>query len=472
MDVRGMNCDEQAGRETYRLMITRRRATELLLAANGSALSLPRVEVRTGRRLAEQLTAAVRKTLGTEAYCLFVPGIVTALENALGTKYVLLESVKQSDAAPPGTYWVPSTTAIGEATLPSGDCRAVRSSLQEVEQYVAEPHTGPFARPGWIKELFPWVQGQIEPLGLRLTGSFEQLNASTTFSLIRIETSGPAVWFKATGDPNVHELRVTIALARLFPSYFPELLGVHPSWNGWLSREAPGATLDSFTEISAWMTTAKTLAELQIASIGKGAELLESGCKDLRLPSLIDQVDPFLARTTELMAEQAKQPPAILTNSDIAFLGDELKEACSVLQDLGLPDTLGHVDFNPGNILRSPEKCIFLDWAEGCLTNPLITFEYLREHARRNHLDAAAATEQITAAYLRPWQSLFYASDLARGATVSSLMAILAYAVAIETRRSSEALKSPALGAYLRSLTRRMHREALRIKGRSELCLY
>jgi hypothetical protein len=183
-------------------------------------------------------------------------------------------------------------------------------------------------------------------------------------------------------------------------------------------------------------------------------------------------MERFLARMAELMTKQTKQPPPILTNSDIAFLGQELKEACSVLQGLGLPDTLSHIDFNPGNILVSPEKCIFLDWAEGCLTNPLITFEYLREHARRNHLDAAAATEQITAAYLRPWQSLINGSDLRRGVGVSSLMAILAYGVALDARRSSDALENLTLAAYLRSLTRRMYREAVRIKRRSELCLH
>jgi len=471
MDVRHMDCNEQTGRETYRVMITRRGATELLLAANGSGLSLPRVEVRTGRRLTEQLTEAVRKEFGTEAYCLFVPGIVSAPENPVGTKYALLESLKQNDAAPPRTYWVPSTAASGEAALPADEDAAVRSSLQEVERYVAEPLSGPFARPGWIKELFQWAQEQLDPLGLRVTGSFQQLNSSPTFSLIRLGTNGPAVWFKATGGPNGHELPVTVALARLFPGYVPAVLGVHPSWNGWLSQEAAGSTLDNLTEISAWTRTAKTLAELQIASIGKTTELLESGCRDLALPRLIDQIDPFLARMGPLMATQKKQPPPILTDSELQILGDELKEACSALRDLGLPLTLGHIDFNPGNILVSGETCIFLDWAEGCVTSPLITFEYLREHRRRHHLEDAEAAESIASAYLHPWQSFFSPEDLARGMALTPLVAVFAYAVSCGTWRSSETLRNPALAGYLRSLTRRMYREAIRIRQRSEPCL-
>jgi hypothetical protein len=466
-----MNCNEQTGRETYRLMITRQRATELLLEASGSGWSLPRVEVRTGQRLAEQLTEAVRKKVGTEAYSLFVPGIVSAPENALGTKYAVMESIGQNDPAPSGTCWISSTAASGESALPADEAAAVRSSLQEVERYVAVPLSGPFARPGWIKELFQWAHEQLDPLGLRVTGGFQQLNACATFSLIRIETSGPAVWFKATGEPNTHELPVTVTLARFFPGYVPAVFGVHPPWNGWLSREAPGSTLDNFAELSAWTRAAKTLAELQIASIGKTAELLESGCRDLALPRLIDRIDPFLARLSALMATQKRQPPALLTDCQLHILGDELKDACSALRDLGLPQTLGHLDFNPGNILVSPETCIFVDWAEGCVTTPLITFQYLREHCRRHHLEDAKAAESVVSAYLHPWQSFLSPDDLARGIALSSLVAVFAYAVSGDRWCSSESRQSPTLAGHLRSLTRRMHREAIRIRERSEPCV-
>ncbi|MHB8527259.1 MAG: phosphotransferase [Candidatus Acidiferrales bacterium] len=467
-----MNCGDQIERQVYRLILTRRSATEVLLAAHGAGWALPPVEVRAQERLAEQLTAATRERPGIEAYCLFTSGLGDAAENAPGTKYALLESFAQNANAPKGMYWAPVAVATGEATLPRDDRASVMSALQEMEQYAARPSTGPFARPGWIKELFTWVQEQIGPLGLRVTGGFRQLNASATFSLIRIETTGPAVWFKATGEPNLHERPVTVALARLFPRFVPAFLGVHASWNGWLSWEASGATLDSFGEVSAWERAAKALSELQIASLGKNDELLDSGCKDLRLDWLSRQIDPFLASMSEAMATQKKQPPAILTNSELRILGDELKDACSALYDLALPNTLGHIDFNPGNILVSPEACVFLDWAEACVANPLITFAYLREHSQRQSLEATRSVEGITAAYLQPWQSFISPSDLMSGMALSSLVAVFAYAVSGSAWRSSEALRDPALAGYLRSLTRRMHRDAAGIRERSEPCLH
>jgi hypothetical protein len=227
-------------------------------------------------------------------------------------------------------------------------------------------------------------------------------NASPTFSLVRIETTGPAVWFKATGEPNAHELPISIALHRVFPNYVPRILGVHPTWNAWLSEEVPGSTLDDLADIQAWADVAKALAELQIASVTKTNMFLESGCRDLRLPQLVEQIDPFLARMSELMEMQTKQPPQILTDSELSVLGDRLRAAFYELEQYRLPSTLGHLDLNPHNILVSPARCCFLDWAEGCVTHPLFTFEYLREYSRRSLSEPDAVAETLVAAYLHP----------------------------------------------------------------------
>jgi len=52
------------------------------------------------------------------------------------------------------------------------------------------------------------VQRAIEPYGLRLSGEFRQLNASPTFALLRLETTGQALWFKAVGEPNLREFPI------------------------------------------------------------------------------------------------------------------------------------------------------------------------------------------------------------------------------------------------------------------------
>ena len=350
---------------TYRLIVTRRNASEILLLPNGSGRAMPQVEIHPHQRLAEQVTREASRTWGVEGYCLLIPNPPICGRD--GTpKYAVMESVRQNDTAPTGTFWVPRVAVDGRAE--ASEARLIRDAIEELDACATNEKAGPFTRPGWLAELLRWTQEQIAPVGLRLTGAFQQLNASPTFSLIRLETEGRAVWFKATGEPNSHELRVTVALARLFPHSVPQILGIHRGWNGWLSAEVAGTSLAQTADFSAWEHAAEELAELQIASIGKTAELLETAqLKDLRLPRLVERIDPFIARMSELMATQEKLSPAPLAESELGTLAVGLKESCALLKTFSFPNTLGHIDFNPGNILVSEDQCVFLDWAEACV---------------------------------------------------------------------------------------------------------
>lgn len=452
---------------TYRLIVTRRNASEILLLPDGSGWALPRVEIRPQQRLAEQLTAEASKASGVEAYCLLILNLPPCSPDG-EAKCAVMESARQNDKAPTGTYWVPRTAA--GSCVEAREARLIREALDELNVYATNKKPGPFARPGWLRELFRWTQEQVAPFGLRLTGSFRQLNASPAFSLIRLETNDGALWFKATGAPNLHELPITLSLARLFPGNLPTVLGVHETWNGWLSEEVAGTTLDQIGDPISWERVARNLAELQIASIQEHGELLKAGCQDLTLARLVNLIDPFLGRMAELMAAQEKESPAPLTDSQLSFLARHLSEACFRLEKLGFSDTVGHMDFNPGNVVISQERCVFLDWAEACLTTPFVTFEHLREHARRHSVHGVDASAKINAAYLQPWRSFLSPAEIAEALALSPLIAVFAYAVAGSAWRSLETIHDRAQAGYLRSLTRRMYHEAARAVLRSEPC--
>lgn len=142
-----------------------------------------------------------------------------------------------------------------------------------------------------------------------------------------------------------------------------------------------------------------------------------------------------------------------------------------MLESFHLPDTLGHADFNPGNILVSPDRCVFLDWAEGSVAHPFLTFEYLRQHVARSSVREPAASERITAAYLAPWGAFYPPEILRRALAIASLIAVFAYAVNCDAWRSLETLRNPRAAGYLRSLTRRMFRESVLAAERSVPCL-
>lgn len=108
---------------------------------------------------------------------------------------------------------------------------------------------------------------------------------------------------------------------------------------------------------------------------------------------------------SELMAAQEKRSPAPLIQSELSTLAKGLKESCALLDSPRLPNTLGQLDFNPGNIVVSEGRYVFLDWAEACVSNPLPKFEYLREHMARSQIEKLAGSERLASAYLPPWSS-------------------------------------------------------------------
>jgi hypothetical protein len=457
-----MKTAKQSDRDVYRVIVVRRDASEILLVSSETGLSLPCVEITPQRRIAPQLIAEVNRQWNLQTYCLFVPGFMASDRSWQLENYAVLESSEENEEPPEGTCWMPRTVSANQHDLLLQDCDAISESLRELDLNGSKSNAAPFGRPGWLRELFAWTQDQLSPLGLRLTMKFSQFNASPTFSLIRLETSGFAAWFKATGEPNLHELPITLCLAQLFPGYLPPILGIQRAWNGWLSQEVSDTTLDQCAALPDWEMVAETLARLQIDSIGKCCALLDAQCKDLRLRRLMDLIPTFLTCMAELMAAQEKQSPPPLTARELDFLARRLREDLLLLESIGLPDTLGHLDFNPGNILISPARCVFLDWAEACATNPFLTFEYLCEHARHNFACDATASARVTNAYLRPWASLLSPAELAKALTLSPLIAVYAYAIAIGSWAAPDMNRNSTQSRYLRSLTRRMHVEAMR----------
>jgi len=454
---------------TFRLIIVRRHGSEVLFRSDESGWTLPSVKALPSERLALQLTTELDRQFGFRAYCLFIPTF-DSNDNVRRWSYAVLESFTQNDRAPIGMRWFSRAALACPVTHAVEDIDAIMQSLAELDLYAGQAKAAPFGRSGWFRDLFAWTQDQLSPMGLRVNGRFRQLNASPTFSLIRLETNGPAVWFKATGNPNRHELPITLLLSRLFPANLPPLLGVHQSWNAWLSEEVSDKTLEQFLEIRIWERAAIELAELEIASIGRSSALLGGPCKDLRLPRLADLVAPFLARMTEFMAAQETQSPPPLTIRELDFVGERLEEAFAIHNDLRVPDALGHLDLNPGNILVSPSRCVFLDWAEACVTSPFVTFECLAEHFRHSNIGGAEGCRRLVTAYRRPWRAFLSDGELARAMEASPLIAVFAFAVAGDVWRLRDTLHRASDAGFLRSLTRRMHREAIRLAERSVRC--
>lgn len=394
---------EQNECETYRVIILRRRGTEVLLVPDGDRFALPSVEIPRWQRVAENLTPAIKTDWGEAVVCLFDLDASVAT-NGKGIRYQAAEHWCANGRPKIPTRWVSVSALSQDSLIDPFDYSATRQSIMACNAEMQDSSAGPFARLGWFKELREWVQAVIEPLGFHLNGNFRQLNASPSFSLVRFETDGPALWFKAVGEPNRKEFPITCTLAQLFPNYLPLVLAARPDWNGWLTREVGGKLLCEVQEAALWERAAAALAELQIESIDHGVRIFSAGARDLGAPALSKLIQPFMEIMGRLMEQQPKVPPPVLGRRELLLLGDRIQNVVDALEALQIPETLGHLDLNPGNIVVSPSRCAFLDWAEAHVGNPFFSFQYLLEHRRRTIGTDSAVEARLIESYCAQWE--------------------------------------------------------------------
>ena len=369
------------------------------------------------------------------------------------------------------TRWVPLSRLSQDSFIDARDYSVICQARVACNVQIEGASAGPFARVGWFRELCDWIEDVVEPMGFHLNGEFRQLNASPSFSLVRFETDGPALWFKAVGGANQREFTITYALAQLFPDYLPQMLATRPDWNGWLTREVAGKLLSEIQEHALWEQAAVSLAKLQIESIGQVTRFLAEGARDLGAAVLSKLIRPFMEVISQLMKRQIKVPPAVLGPKDLLLLAGFLKESVDAMEAVEIPETLGHLDLNPGNIIVSHSGCVLLDWAEAFVGNPFLSLQYLLEHARRTLGTGSAIETKLIALYCGQWEGIVSPAAIADALALAPLLAVFAYAAGSDAWSEPERLQERVTAGYLRSLTRRMHREANELANRRTLCL-
>lgn len=458
----------QLENDLFRILLYRNDASELLLVTDAEGLHLPSISIPKYTRVAEELTKEIKDEWHLDTYCLFP--VSENCSRGASIPFYAVELWNDAGILPDTMRWLPLAALTGTEFSNQDDFVAVQALVARFHQFRHSGFSGAFARPGWLRVVTEWVAAQAAAIGLSLTGNFRQFNASQTFSLLSFETDGPALWFKAVGEPNVHEFALTLYLAKLFPHFVPRVIASRPDWKAWLSLEAEGAHLGDTTPLSTWQRAFATLADLQVASYGHGLRLIDAGCRDLRVSSLLHLVDPFFDRMAELMELQTKPAPQPLAGGEIRALAAEVRSSLQELNACEIGSVIGHLDLNPGNILVSTERCLFLDWAEGYVGHPFFTFQYLLEHWRRFHLKESHSQKTLVSQYAFVWQAFASPDDITKSLALTPLLAAFAHATVLGWN-NSDACHRGATAGYLRSLVRRMKREADAITSGSVPCV-
>ena len=449
--------------EPWRLLIVRRDGDEILLKADGPTSALPQIVIPTQQRIAANINRAVERELGLHVVSLYE---ISSNDQAHPSRMFCHAAavVCPRDCTPKGTYWTSIRSLCSCSFSGERDFAAVEAFLSPLDEGT-DGHSQPFLRPGWFREVTTWVEKSLHPQPRHLTGPFYQLNASSTFSLIRFETDGGPVWFKAVGVPNLREFPITLTLARACPSFLPKLLASTAEWNAWLAEEASGPSLSSSADILAWQRAARSLAHLQIRALPRTKEICRAGAHDLRFNRLASLAMPFLEFVADCSANSQSQWAEPIRDHELWELGTIIQDTLLALDRLHLPEAIGHMDLNPQNIFCSATECVFLDWAETFVGCPFFSFEYLRQHFRRNCSFNSSSERQFRDAYLIPWRELISAPDVELAAVHTPLAALFAYAATLWSSLTAQGSLSDSQQAYLVGLARKMRRMAAEPTG-------
>jgi hypothetical protein len=457
-----MTQSPQTQLDRWRIIIPNRSVSEILVIEEATGLRLPEVNIPKNQRVAWHLNHKIKGNWNLGVISI-VPVETSASSNGdVLVDYHVAELVPTNTLVPRGMRWA-STSSLAQDRLPDvQDRTALCAFLNSVSS--SENKAAAFGHPGWFGELAEWVRDVIAPFSLDWDGGFEQFQASATFSLIRFATKPQPVWFKAVGDPNTREFRVTQELARCCPAFVPRLLAVRPEWNAWLAEECDGKTLDEIVEIEQWRNASRTLAELQIASAPAAADLRRAGAHDLRRILTPASINHFFVAAEKLVPEYSDTSGLEILQDDLPEMKTRLLNLLAQAERSTIPDALGHLDLNAGNAVVSYERCIFLDWAEAYIGPPFLTLEYLLQSFRRAFGRNSPEEHSVVAAYLTTWGVSASRSAVCEAWAIAPALAVFAYAHRCLISAEPYGLSVPRFTQYLRSLLRRLKRELVNCK--------
>jgi hypothetical protein len=232
----------------------------------------------------------------------------------------------------------------------------------------------PWARPGGPDRDLAWADEVLRGRGIRRIGPAEQVRSWNLSSMWCLPVQGQTAWLKVVPPFFAHEGPM---LERLDGALVPALLAQDDGRI--LMPEIPGE--DQYdAPLPALLEMVSLLVRLQRDWIGRTDELLGLGLPDWRAPALRRSIRDAVERAAdELSAED---------RGTLAALVDGLDDRLAAVAGCGLPDTLVHGDFFPGNVRGEPGRLVLLDWGDCGVGHPL--------------LDEAAFLDRIPAEAIEP----------------------------------------------------------------------
>lgn len=265
-----------------------------------------------------------------------------------------------------------------------------------------------------VREALGWADTELRALGRPATGEMEQVKTWNLSGLFRIPTRQGPVWLKATPEFATCEASAIGAFARVDPEFVPTVVAADLVRKWVLLEHVPGEDgLDAPADVL--RTTMSRLISAQ-AEIAERWPEVRDGLPDRTPRALVDRV-------RELLDGEVAEDLSAEELSAARRLAVRLPALVASLEACGLPNTMVHGDFHPGNWKSDGQSTVMFDFADSHFGHPVLDglrlCEFLPEERRPPVADA----------WIKAWSVRIPGSDPARALAIAGPLAHLSYAV-------------------------------------------
>ena len=210
-----------------------------------------------------------------------------------------------------------------------------------------------------------------------MTGAPVQVRTWNLSSIWRLPTTAGQTWLKVTPAFCASE---AVVMPLLDQTVVPRVLGAGP--HRVLLADVPGqdqydARGDELRQM------VRMLVGLQASWIGRVPELAALGVLDNRAGAAMPRIHAVVDLNRHELDDDTQRALDVLVEG--------LPQRFAALADCGIPDTLVHGDFHPGNVRGTPGDYRILDWGDCAIGHPMLdlrpSLEYFDPHDQLGAVD-------------------------------------------------------------------------------------
>lgn len=351
-----------------------------------------------------------------------VGSVVAHLEGVLGTPVVVLRLVDAEDRGHGPreghtTYHVEALArpVTGLASLRPGDPDATGKPSAPGDLAAPVAHRAEWAKASGVRAALDWARTALREAGRPAEGPARQVKTWNLAGLFRVPTGSGPVWLKITPGFAADEARAIGMLAAQDPGLVPAVVAADAANRRVLLEHVPGPGCHGAPrEIVAGAVSRLARAQAALAARGGGG----------RPDGLLDRTPAALAALVGGLLDGEAGGDLDAGELRLAHrLAGRLPSLISALESCGLPCTLVHGDFHPGNWVAGPRGTVVLDLADSHYGHPALDGLRPRDFLPADRWEAAAD------AWCATWAASVPGCDPARALILAEPLQHLAYAL-------------------------------------------